>query len=86
MKGISAYRGYRAFYEVGNACLVVYVYLDKQEYERAFGFTLNNTDEAEVEYQFRLSVDSYISKRPRIYQDLKSRFADRARQPISNYA
>jgi hypothetical protein len=50
------------------------VYKDGFDYEKSFGFTINNRDEADIEYQFRLYVESYIKHRPRIYSDLKMRY------------
>lgn len=73
VKAISAHRGYRGLYEIFPECLIVTVYKDGYEYEKLFGFTINNQDEAEIEYQFRLNVESYISHRPQVYADLKMR-------------
>jgi hypothetical protein len=73
MKSISSFLGYRGLYEIFPECLVVYVHKDTGKYEKEFGFTINDTDEASIEYTFRQRVSDHVSKRPTIYRDLKMR-------------
>ena len=83
MKAISAHNGYRGFYEIFPECLIVTVYKDGYEFEKVFGFTINNRDEADIEYQFRLHVESFVRHYPRIYADLKSRYDKQKRLDIT---